>query len=159
MAAKRDFFRDRSGELHVLKPGEENPDEKREREKTDEDRHYEQYLEGKSAGKVRKIGGYSDGVDRAAFAASDSYIECREEGSNGLPYGAHVIPQGQSSKDSERKHTPARAYSHRNKIKGKPRQATDGATDTAADAVNTGGAKLQQALERALVASDEEGDL
>ena len=46
---KKVFYRDSKGELHALKPGEENPDQKREREKTDEDRHYEAYLEGRTA--------------------------------------------------------------------------------------------------------------
>ena len=40
--SKKVFYRDSKGELHALKPGQENPDRKRERqrEKTDEDRHY-----------------------------------------------------------------------------------------------------------------------
>ncbi len=37
--SKKVFYRDSKGELHALKPGQENPDQKREREKTDEDRH------------------------------------------------------------------------------------------------------------------------
>ena len=37
------FYRDASGELHVLKEGEENPDDRKEREKTDEDRQVGRY--------------------------------------------------------------------------------------------------------------------
>ena len=55
--SKKVFYRDSKGELHALKPGQENPDQKREREKTDEDRHYDEYLEGKSSGKRRRAKG------------------------------------------------------------------------------------------------------
>ncbi len=148
-AAKKEFYRDRNGELHVLEPGQENPDDKREREKTDEDRHYEDYLAGKSSGKVRRIGGYSDGIDRAALESSDSFVTDKD-GSGIVPYGSSSQTQG------ERKHAPAKAYNHRNKIKGKPRQAGAGASDSLSDAINTGAGKLQQALDRARAASDDE---
>ena len=161
-APKKCFYRDSKGDLHALKPGEENPDQKREREKTDEDRHYEDYLEGKSSGKIRNIGGgYGGqyGIDKAALAASASYVEDSEGSGALLPYGS-TAPDGESrpAKEEERKHAPAQAYNHRHKQKGKPRQAGDGAGDTHADLINAGGTKLQQALARARADSDDDDD-
>ena len=136
------FYRDASGELHVLKEGEENPDDRKEREKTDEDRHYEAYLEGRQAGKVRRIGGYSDGADRAYFDSSDAFASS-------------------SSKDGEekREYKPAAAYNRGAKIKGKGGGKANGDTgDQLADAMRNGAGKLQQALDKARAASDDEDE-
>jgi len=157
--SKKVFYRDSKGELHALKPGEENPDERREREKTDEDRHYEDYLQGKSSGAVRNIGGgYGGqyGIDKAALAASDSFLPT-EDGGALMPYGSHE-PAGESKLAEERKHMPAQAYNRRNKIKGKPGQAGDVGSDTHADLINAGSTKLEQALKRARADSDDDGD-
>ena len=139
MAAQ--FYRDASGELHVVKEGEENPDDRKEREKTDEDRHYEAYLEGRQSGKVRRIGGYSDGADRAYFDSSEAFASS-------------------SSKDGEekREYKPAAAYNRGAKFKGKGGKANGDSGDKLADAMRNGAGKLQEALDKARAASDDEDD-
>ena len=137
---KRVFYRDAQGELHALKPGEENPDDKREREKTDEDHQYEAYLEGRQAGKVRRIGGYSDGIDRAALEASSSYAEI----------------QDRESKGEAKQYKPAAAYNHKAKVKKQGGGGNGDTRDMVADAMRNGAGRLQQAMERAREASDDD---
>ena len=161
-AGKKVFYRDSKGELHALKPGQENPDQKREREKTDEDRHYDSYLEGKSSGKVRNIGGgYGGqyGIDKAALAASDSFVPTQEGGGALLAYGSTArLDLVVGAAEAAQKHAPAQAYNRSAKIKGKPGQAGDAQIDSHTDLIKSGGTKLQQALERARAGSDSDDD-
>ena len=160
--SKKVFYRDSKGELHALKPGQENPDQKREREKTDEDRHYDEYLEGKSSGKVRNIGGgYGGqyGIDKAALAASDSFVPTEEGGGALLAYGSTArLDLVVGAAEAAAKHAPAQAYNRSAKIKGKPGQAGDVPIDSHVDLIKSGGTKLQEALERARAGSDSDDD-
>ena len=159
---KKVFYRDSKGELHALKPGEENPDQKREREKTDEDHHYEAYLEGRASGKVQNIGGgYGGqyGIDKAALASSDSFVPLQDGGAALLPYGSTARQDlVVGAAEGASKHAPAAAYNRSGKIKGKPGQASDAQADSAADMLKSGGSKLQQALDRARAGSDSDSD-
>ena len=159
---KKVFYRDSKGELHALKPGEENPDQKREREKTDEDRHYEAYLEGRTAGKVQNIGGAYGGqygIDKAALASSDSFVPLQDGGGALLPYGSTARQDlVVGAAEGAQKHAPAAAYNRSAKFKGKPGQAGDPQADSAADLLKSGGSKLQQALDRARAGSDSDSD-
>jgi len=132
---KARFERDEHGDLKVVKPGELLSSEKYEAEKTEEDLHYEAYLSGKAAGKIREIGGFSDGVDRAAVADSNYARES-------------AAKEGEPSK-----YAPSRAYNNSLKFKhSKKSQADSGASR--ADGIRA----LDQAMRRAAEGSDDDED-
>ncbi|EOD17089.1 hypothetical protein EMIHUDRAFT_470333 [Emiliania huxleyi CCMP1516] len=133
-AAKSDratFLRDEHGELVVIKPGEELPQE----EKTAEDEQYEAYLQGRASGAIRAINGYSDGVDRAALADSASARDAEQQ--------------------SERHHKPASAYNRAAKFKKRSESSSAGASE---ETVRSAAASMDEAMKRAREASDSEDE-
>jgi len=133
-AAKSDratFLRDEHGELVVIKPGEELPQE----EKTAEDEQYEAYLQGRASGAIRAIHGYSDGVDRAALADSASARDAEQQ--------------------SERHHKPASAYNRAAKFKKRSESSSAGASE---ETVRSAAASMDEAMKRAREASDSEDE-
>jgi len=134
---KARFVRDEHGELVVVKPGERAPGEIDDEDKDAEQLQYEAYLAGKSRGAVSKIGGYSDGVDRAAFADSAAAREA----------------EGSADQSGEkRKYAPAQAYNRSSKYKKSASGQSQG--EASADGIR----KMREAMQRAREASDDDDD-
>ena len=135
--SKAIFTRDSHGELVIVKPGEKTEAELKVENRTAEDEHYEAYLQGRSAGKIHEIGGYSDGIDRAAMADSAS---ARDGERSGEP----------------RKYAPSRAHNHGVKYK---RQKGVTSEQAVAEAAAAAGSAMDQAMQRARAGSDDDDEM
>ena len=135
--SKAIFTRDSHGELVIVKPGEKTEAELKVENRTAEDEHYEAYLQGRSAGKIHEIGGYSDGIDRAAMADSAS---ARDGERTGEP----------------RKYAPSRAHNHGVKYK---RQKGVTSEQAVAEAAAAAGSAMDQAMQRARAGSDDDDEM
>ena len=135
--SKAIFTRDSHGELVIVKPGEKTEAELKVENRTAEDEHYEAYLQGRSAGKIHEIGGYSDGIDRAAMADSAS---ARDGERTGEP----------------RKYAPSRAHNHGVKYK---RQKGVTSEHAVAEAAAAAGSAMDQAMQRARAGSDDDDEM
>ena len=135
--SKAIFTRDSHGELVIVKPGEKTEAELKVENRTAEDEHYEAYLQGRSAGKIHEIGGYSDGIDRAAMADSAS---ARDGERTGEP----------------RKYAPPRAHNHGVKYK---RQKGVTSEHAVAEAAAAAGSAMDQAMQRARAGSDDDDEM
>lgn len=135
--SKAIFTRDSHGELVIVKPGEKTEAELKVENRTAEDEHYEAYLQGRSAGKIHEIGGYSDGIDRAAMADSAS---ARDGERTGEP----------------RKYAPSRAHNHGVKYKRQKGVTSEQAT---AEAAAAAGSAMDQAMQRARAGSDDDDEM
>eukprot|EP00965_Chrysotila_dentata_P016313 539378-Pleurochrysis_carterae.AAC.2 len=101
---------------------------------TEEDLQYEAYLAGKNRGAISKIGGYSDGIDRAAVADSASARDAEaQSGERG-------------------KYAPARAYNRSAKFKQSK------GSSSAEDSGAVGAMKMELAMRRARECSDDEDE-
>lgn len=109
--AKARFVRDTvTGDLRVIRP--DDPDyvpapPPAPAEKTAEDLHYERYLSGKQRGDVARIGGFSDGVDRAAAADSAAARDAEERERAGRDGKSHAPSHAYNRANSA--HARARA--------------------------------------------------
>ena len=132
------FVRDEHGDIVVVKSGEKTPAEiEAEREKSAEELHYEAYLEGRSSGAVRRIGGFSDGIDKAA-AVDSSYAREAEE--------------RERSGEAARQHAPARAHNRGHKFKDQRHKSAG------ESAGRVGVRAFDQAMARARAVSDDDDD-